>query len=139
MIYKHLEAALNKLFGPFSEERTIILNALKKDEEANSSVSKSDDVSKIINIFNEVFGKKSKLMSKKVLNKYKEILKYYSLDDIQSAMSNARDNDFHIETKHTYCTLEYFSRVEQMDKWSNISKVTKPKDDFVMPKFNVRR
>lgn len=138
MVYKNLDAVLNKLFGPFAEERTLILNALKKDEESNASLSKSDDVSKIINIFNEVYNKNSRVMSKKVLNKYKEILKYYSLTDVQSAMRNARADEFHIENNFKYCTIEYFSRIEQIDKWMNVVKEEKPKGDFVMPKFNVR-
>jgi len=136
MVYKNLEAVLNKLFGPFAEERTLILNALKKDEELNTSFSKSDDVAKIINIFNEVFGKNSKVMSKKVLTKYKEILKYYSLTDVQSAMHNAKADEFHVESNFKYCTIEYFSRIEQMDKWINVTK--QQKADFIMPKFNVK-
>jgi predicted transcriptional regulator len=138
MVYKNLDAVLNKLFGPFAEERTLILNALKKDEELNASLSKSDDVSKIINIFNEVFGKNSKVMSKKVLNKYKEILKYYSLTEVQLAMQNAKADEFHVENNFKYCTIEYFSRIEQMDKWMNIVKDQKQKADFILPKFNVR-
>lgn len=138
MVYKNLDAVLNKLFGPFAEERTLILNALKKDEELNASVSKSDDVSKIINIFNEVFGKNSRVMSKKVLNKYKEILKYYTLTDIQLAMQNAKADEFHVENNFKYCTIEYFSRIEQMDKWMNVVKEQKQKADFILPKFNVR-
>ena len=138
MVYKNLDAVLNKLFGPFAEERTLILNALKKDEELNASLTKSDDVSKIINIFNEVFGKNSKVMSKKVLNKYKEILKYYSLTEVQLAMQNAKADEFHVDNNFKYCTIEYFSRIEQMDKWMNIVKEQKQKADFILPKFNVR-
>jgi hypothetical protein len=138
MVYKNLDAVLNKLFGPFAEERTLILNALKKDEELNASLSKSDDVSKIINIFNEVFGKNSKVMSKKVLNKYKEILRYYNLTEVQLAMQNAKADEFHVDNNFKYCTIEYFSRIEQMDKWMNIVKEQKQKADFILPKFNVK-
>ena len=90
MKYKNLENALDRIFGVFSDERTVILNALKKDEEAMNQVSSSDDVHKIINIFNEVFNKESRVMSKKVLNKYKEILKHFSLQDINQSMTNAK-------------------------------------------------
>lgn len=55
-----------------------------------NQVSSSDDVHKIINIFNEVFNKQSRVMSKKVLNKYREILKHFSLQDINQAMTNAK-------------------------------------------------
>jgi hypothetical protein len=138
MKYKHLEAELDKIFGPFAEERTLILNAIKKDEELANSVTSGDDASKIINIFNEIFQKKSRVMTKKVLNRYKEILKYFTLDDIKSAMESAKDDDFHTENSHKYCTVEYFSRMEQIDKWLNVTKEEK-KSDFVMPTFNVRK
>lgn len=138
MKYKHLEAELDKIFGPFSEERILILNAIKKDEELANSITSGDDASKIINIFNEIFQKKSRVMTKKVLNRYKEILKYFTLEDIKSAMESAKDDDFHTENSYKYCTLEYFSRMEQIDKWLNVTKEEK-KSDFIMPTFNVRR
>lgn len=138
MILKNLEAALDKMFGPFSEERTIILNAAKKDIDSMTSVASGDDVLKILNIFNEVFQKKSRVMTKKVVNKYKDILRHFSLDDIKSAMENAKDDEFHQENNYKYCTIEYFSRLEQIDKWTNVTKEDKKKEGFVMPKFNVR-
>lgn len=137
MKYKNLEDVLDKIFGPFAQERTLILNAIKKDEELNSQVSSSNDASKIINIFNEIFEKKSRVMTKKVLNRYKEILKHFTLQDIKSAMESAKDDDFHSDNSYKYCTLEYFSRMEQIDKWLNVTKEEK-KSDFVMPTFNVR-
>lgn len=138
MILKHLEDALDKMFGPFSEERTIILNAAKKDIEKMTSVASGDDVLKILNIFNEVFQKKSRVMTKKVITKYKDILRHFSLDDIKLAMENAREDEFHSENNYKYCTIEYFSRMEQIDKWTNVAKEDKKKEGFVMPKFNVR-
>jgi hypothetical protein len=138
MKYKHLEAELDKIFGPFAEERTLILNAIKKDEELANSVTSGDDASKIINIFNKIFQKKSRVMTKKIINRYKEILKYFTLDDIKLAMESAKDDDFHTDNSYKYCTLEYFSRMEQIDKWTNVTKEEK-KSDFVMPTFNVRR
>ena len=138
MILKNLEATLDKMFGPFSEERTIILNAAKKDIDSMTSVASGDDVLKILNIFNEVFQKKSRVMTKKVVNKYKDILRHFSLDDIKSAMENAKDDEFHQENNYKYCTIEYFSRLEQIDKWTNVTKEDEKKEGFVMPKFNVR-
>ena len=138
MILKNLEAALDKMFGPFSEERTIILNAAKKDIDSTTSVASGDDVLKILNIFNEVFQKNSRVMTKKVINKYKDILRHFSLDDIKVAMENAKDDEFHLDNNYKYCTIEYFSRLEQIDKWTNVTKEDKKKEGFVMPKFNVK-
>jgi hypothetical protein len=137
MIYKNLENVLDRIFGPFSEERTLILNAVKKDVESASPTASGNDVEKILNIFNEVFQKKSRVITKKVMNRYKEVLKHFSLQDIKSAMENAKADEFHLENNYKYCTIEYFSRMEQIDKWTNVSTEEK-KSDFVMPKFNVR-
>lgn len=137
MKHKNLEMVLDKIFGPFAEERTLILNAVKKDEESNNQITSSNDASKIINIFNEIFQKKSRVMTKKVLSRYKEILKHFTLEDIKNAMETAKDDDFHSENSYKYCTLEYFSRMEQLDKWLNVTKDEK-KSDFIMPTFNVR-
>jgi hypothetical protein len=76
-------------------------------------------------------------MSKKVLNKYKEILKHFSLQDINQSMINAKKDDFHLENDYKYCTLEYFSRIEQIDKWLNATKQQK-KSEFILPSFNVK-
>ncbi len=137
MKYKNLEAELDRIFGPFAKERTLILNAIKKDVELSNHITSSDDASKIINLFNGIFEKKSRVMTKKVLNRYKEILKHFTLQDIKSAMESAKDDDFHTDNSYKYCTLEYFSRMEQIDKWLNVTKEEK-KSDFVMPTFNVR-
>jgi hypothetical protein len=53
-------------------------------------------------------------------------------------MENAKDDEFHQENNYKYCTIEYFSRLEQIDKWTNVTKEDKKKEGFVMPKFNVR-
>jgi hypothetical protein len=137
MKYKNLEAELDRIFGPFAKERTLILNAIKKDVELSNHITSSDDASKIINLFNGIFEKNSRVMTKKVLNRYKEILKHFTLQDIKSAMESAKDDDFHTDNSYKYCTLEYFSRMEQIDKWLNVTKEEK-KSDFVMPTFNVR-
>lgn len=137
MKYKNLEDALDKMFGPFSQELTLILNAIKKDVELSNQITSSDDASKIISLFNEIFQKKSRVMTKKILNRYKEILKHFTLQDIKIAMESAKEDDFHADNSYKYCTLEYFSRMEQIDKWLNVTKEEK-KSDFVMPTFNVR-
>jgi vacuolar-type H+-ATPase subunit H len=54
MILKHLENELDRIFGPFSEEKTAILNAAKKDINAMTSIASGDDVLKILNIFQEM-------------------------------------------------------------------------------------
>jgi hypothetical protein len=136
MRYKNLEDVLDKLFGPFSKERDLILQAISKDIEAINKVD-SNSYSDILDIFNTIFDKKSRVISKKVATRYNEILKYFTIDDIKSAMQNAKDDEFHTDTNYKYCTIEYFSRIEQIDKWTNVTKQEK-KSDFILPSFNIK-
>lgn len=136
MIYKNLQDVLDKLFGPFSKERDLILQALTKDIEAINKVN-SNSYKDILDLFNTIFDKKSRVISKKVATRYNEILKYFTIDDIKSAMQNAKDDEFHTDTNYKYCTIEYFSRIEQIDKWTNVTKQEK-KSDFILPSFNIK-
>lgn len=136
--FLNLEKILDEIFGIFSDDKKVkILNAAEKDFRKLTKADSEGDVSVLIETFNIIFNKRSRVISKKVANKYREILKYYSLDDVKQAMSNAKDDDFHRENGYKYCTLEYFSRIEQIDKWINVQQVEE-KNTFVAPKFNVR-
>lgn len=113
---EHLKEVLDEIFGPLScPEKDLIIEAVKKDNNEGEKVK--GKVAEILPMFNEVFGKRSRVMSQKVVNKYKQILKVYSLEDVKVAFENAKADDYHIETRYKYCTLEYFSRMEQFDKW----------------------
>jgi hypothetical protein len=133
MRFKNLEKLLKKKLPdtPYYQEtvRDEILDAVKKDIEAG--LGSKDDVAEIIPMCNEIFGKRYRVMPKNVVNRYREILKHFSLDDVRKAMENARDNDFHKENGHTYCTPEYFSRIVQVEKWLNASPGKKTSSSFV--------
>lgn len=136
--YKNLEKELDKIFGIFSDDLKLrIINAVDKDVESFSKVASEDSISLILDIFNSTFSKKSRIVSKKVASKYNDLLKYYSIQDIKDAMHNAKADEFHKENGYKYCTLEYFSRLEQMDKWINVKQVEE-KVGFTAPKFYVK-
>lgn len=136
--FLNLEKVLDEIFGIFSDDEKVkILNAAEMDFRKLNKAESEGDVSVLIETFNVIFNKRSRIISKKVANKYREILKYYSLEDVKQAMSNAKSDDFHRENGYKYCTLEYFSRIEQIDKWINVQQVEE-KNTFVAPKFNVR-
>lgn len=131
---ENLNKALDDIFGPNScEEKDIIVEAVKKDSKPTTSNS---EVSVILSLLNETFNKKHRVMSKKVINRYKEILKHYSIKEIESAFIKAKDDDYHIETGYKHCHPEYFSRMEQMDKWVSFEPKQKNKSKFVLPKMN---
>lgn len=138
--FRNLERALDDVFGAFmtKDEKDRIILAATKDVESMSSIGEGDMVSEILTIFNSVFNKKFKILTKKVITRYKEILKHYSIKDIEKAMRNAKQDEFHKEKKFKYCTPEYFSRVEQVEKWFNATVEKEAESTFVMPKFNIK-
>lgn len=114
---EYLKEVLDEIFGPLScHEKDLIIEAVKKDNEEGEKVK--GKVVEILPMINKTFGKKHRVMSKKVIGRYKTLLKVYSLEEMQKAFDNAKNNDYHQQTKFFYCTPEYFSRTEQMDKWA---------------------
>ncbi len=133
MEFKRLKQALTSAKCLTDQDKEFIVQMAESDVTREKLNSKLKDAV-IIDMFNEVFSKRSRVISKKVVNKYREILKHYTQDEIRHAMEMAKEDDFHKESGYKYCTLEYFSRLEQIDKWSNIKPVQK-KNRFTQPKF----
>lgn len=139
MEFKQLKKALDSIISLSDKQRALILECAEIDTIGKVKKTKVNEEG-IIKMFNEVFTKNSRVISKKVVNKYKEIFTHYTLDEVKEAMEHARDDDFHIETRWKYCTIEYFSRMDQLDKWLNAKPGgTSPHNDFKLPKFNVKR
>ncbi len=133
MEFKRLKKALDSEKTLTEQSKEFIIQMAESDVTRENLNSKLKNAS-IIDMFNEVFSKRSRVISKKVVNKYKEILKHYTQEEIRHAMEMAKKDDFHKESGYKYCTLEYFSRIEQIDKWSNIKPVQN-KSVFTQPKF----
>lgn len=139
MEFKQLKKALDSIISLSDKQRALILECAQIDTIGKVKKTKVNEEG-IIKMFNEVFSKNSRVISKKVVNKYREIFKHYTLDEVREAMEHARDDDFHIETRYKYCTIEYFSRMDQLDKWLNAKPGgTSPHNDFKLPKFNVKK
>lgn len=146
MKHKNLNAAIENCFGPFVTEniKQTLFEAAEKDAYLEAYLE-SGDKAWIIDRFNEIFNKKSRLMSQAVSKKYNTIFKHFDKYEIESAMKTASLDEFHKKNNYKYCTLEYFSRVDQMDKWLTLATSEKymkereeKKSSFVLPKFNVK-
>lgn len=113
---KYLKGVLDDLFGEHSSpEKDLIIEAVNKDNKEGGKVT--GKVTEILPMINRIFDKKFRIMSPKVIKRYKQLLKTYSLEDMEKAFTNAKNSEFHIESNYFYCTPEYFSRPEQMNKW----------------------
>lgn len=82
------------------------------------------------NQFNEITGKKCNVVSDKVKRSIIARLKEgYTKDDIANAIYNCFHDPYHKETGHKYLTLEFISRGDKLEKYSTISKLSKPKKE----------
>ena len=73
-----------------------------------------------------IFNKRSKVVSDPVKSKYRKLTKMgYTYNEILECMRNCKRDQYHIDTEFKYCTLEFFSRPDKIDKFYN-SKNDKP-------------
>lgn len=134
---RHLKKVLDEHIEN-EEVKALVLAAAKKDFEAGNKTGDKEEVAEILPMFNEIFSRRSRLMPKNVINRYKEILRHYSVDELRDAMMAAKEDEYHMETGYKYCTLEYFSRLNQIDKWLNVAQSKKDGSTFTMPKMNIK-
>jgi hypothetical protein len=88
----------------------------------NNNIIESFDFDGLLVFINSTFGKNFKLINDKVKKKYKALMKQgYDKKQIVKAMINAKENSYHKETNYQYCTPEFFSRTETIDKYSEIA------------------
>jgi len=84
------------------------------------------DYQALLDTLNTAFSRSFKLINKKVRSSYEARLKEgYSKDQIMNAINNCKINDYHKENNYQYCTPEFFSRAEILDKYSNVTKQDK--------------
>jgi|LauGreDrversion4_2_1035121.scaffolds.fasta_scaffold50222_2 hypothetical protein len=145
MEFKNLNSAIDRYIGMFCPEkvREDIIEAAKLDfsklDDVTSLKSNPFDKEWIIATYNKIFNKNCRVVSDAVAKKYKKIFENFQKAEIESAMLAAKSDEFHISNKFKYCTIEYFSRIDQIDKWLNVGISNFEKENgFVLPKFNIK-
>jgi uncharacterized phage protein (TIGR02220 family) len=79
----------------------------------------------LLDLLGVSFKRKFKVINSKAKRSYKARLKDgYTFDDITKAIINCKENQFHKDNNYNYCTPEFFSRAETLDKYSNRTIVT---------------
>jgi len=98
----------------------------------NNTPAKADDVfdfSKYLETLNQKFSRSFKVVNEKTKKQIKARLKEkYTKQDIIDAINNCVISEFHKGNGYQYCTPEFFSRADILDRWSDI---TKPKQSKV--------
>jgi uncharacterized phage protein (TIGR02220 family) len=79
----------------------------------------------LLDYVNKSFGRNFKIVNDKIQRSYKARLKEgYVKEDIIKAIKNCKKNKYHKENNYQYCTPEYFSRSETLDKYADRTIVT---------------
>ena len=92
----------------------------------NVNVINKIDYQALLEVLNREFGRNFNLINKKVKSSYEARLKEgYTKEQINNAIENCKNHDYHKEKNYQYCTPEFFSRAETLDKYSNVTKQDK--------------
>lgn len=103
----------------------------EEEQEEKNNIIESFDFDGLLVFINSTFGKNFKLINDKVKKKYKALIKQgYDKKQIIQAMVNAKENSYHKETGYQYCTPEFFSRTETIDKYSEVAVKQKSNNMF---------
>ena len=85
----------------------------------NNPTSIKVDWSALINQFNSITGKKTKVISPIVKSKILARLKEgYSKQDFLNAIENCYNDKWHKENNHKHLTLEFISRADKLERFS---------------------
>jgi len=107
-------------------------NALQTQSDSNaikeSKVKENKDninYTNLLNYFNSITGKNAKVVNKKTRKQIKDRLaEGYTKEDISNAIKNCFNDSYHKETNHKYLTLEFITRPDKLDKFSNIKSLS---------------
>lgn len=79
----------------------------------------------LLDFFNKTTGKKCKVVSRKAKEQFNARLKEgFTKVDIANAIIGACKDSYHIETELKYITLEFISRADKLDKFSQVNNFT---------------
>jgi uncharacterized phage protein (TIGR02220 family) len=95
----------------------------------NDSVNDNDiniiDFQSLLDMLQVTFKRKFRVMNDKVKRSYKARIKEgYTIDDIHNAIKNCQANAYHKDNNYQYCTPEFFSRADILDKYADRTIVT---------------
>lgn len=101
----------------------------------NVNVIDNIDYQALLEFVNKSFGRNFKVVSDKIQRSYKARLKDgYKKEDILNAIRNCKDNPYHKENNYQYCTPEFFSRAETLDKYAD--RTIKTESDSILAILN---
>jgi DNA-binding MarR family transcriptional regulator len=114
--------------------------SLKNNNTVNNIINKdlNIDWNKLVELFNEVTGKKIKGVNEKAKRQIKVILKDYTKKDFKIALENCFNDSYHKETNHKYLTLEFISRSEKFERFYSMIPIKREADGMVNRADNLK-
>lgn len=95
-------------------------NAIKESKVKENKVN--IDSSKLLSVFNSIFGKRARVIPDKAKKQIKDRIKEgYTKEDIVSALENAAKDQHHIDSNYKYLTLEFITRPDKLERFVNMS------------------
>ena len=130
-------AGANKRWQEIANDSKRISTIAKIADNVNDNVNVIDniDYQALLDFVNKSFGRNFKVVSDKIQRSYKARLKDgYKKEDILNAIRNCKDNPYHKENNYQYCTPEFFSRAETLDKYAD--RTIKTESDSILAILN---
>jgi len=105
------------------------LNIPKEKEEKPTKEESRVDWVLLIEHFNRVTGKKTKVISDKAKKQVLALLKSgYTKEDLAAAIKNCYEDPFHKENNHKHLTLEFISRPDKMEKYHYVKPTSQNRE-----------
>jgi uncharacterized phage protein (TIGR02220 family) len=98
------------------------VNDTVNDTVINKNIINPINWDALLNFFNTTTNKKCRIVSTKARNQFNARLKEkFTKEDIFKAIKNCYNDEWHIKNNHQYLTLEFISRADKLDKFSQIA------------------
>jgi uncharacterized phage protein (TIGR02220 family) len=99
--------------------------SVQEKEKEKEKEKEEIDYLALLGFLNKTFGRGFKVINEKTKRAYKGRLKEgYTKEQIIDAIKNAAATKYHKDNNYQYCTPEFFSRAEIIDKYSGLTIVT---------------
>jgi len=87
-------------------------------QQEEEKVKEKIDYEALLQFINVTFNRKFQVFNDKVKSKYSSLLKQgYTKNQVMNAIINCKSNQYHKEKNYQYCTPEFFSRTDVIDKY----------------------
>lgn len=98
----------------------------KDKEKVEYTIAKPIDFDRLLKYINNSFGRNFLKINDNIKAKYKTRIKEgYKIEDIKNCIDNLKENQYHKDNGYQYCTPEFISRSQTLDKYSQKTIETK--------------